>query len=122
MAAAAGRVSLLKPTAVNSILAEVRALQAQGRTPVSLMRGEPDFATPDHIVEAAARALRSGRTKYPDNRGEIALREAVAAKLETKNSLLYDPAVADTRHRWSYARTVHGADGDRGERRRSSGT
>jgi aspartate/methionine/tyrosine aminotransferase len=91
MPAAAGRISLLKPTAVNSILAEVRALQAQGRTLVSLMRGEPDFATPEHIVEAAARALRSGRTKYPDNRGEMALREAVAAKLHASNSLNYDP-------------------------------
>ncbi len=91
MPAAAGRISLLKPTAVNSILAEVRALQAQGRTLVSLMRGEPDFATPEHIVEAATRALQSGRTKYPDNRGEIALREAVAAKLHASNSLDYDP-------------------------------
>jgi aspartate aminotransferase len=75
------RASLLKPTAVNSILAEVRAVQAQGRKTVSLMRGEPDFPTPAHIVEAAIRALRSGRTAYPDNRGEPALREAVAQKL-----------------------------------------
>lgn len=75
------RTSLLKPTAVNSILAEVRALQSQGRKIVSLMRGEPDFPTPGHIVEAAIRALRSGRTSYPDNRGEPALREAVAQKL-----------------------------------------
>jgi aspartate/methionine/tyrosine aminotransferase len=56
------------------------------------MRGEPDFSTPDHIVEAAVRALRSGRTKYPDQRGEMGLREAVAAKLETANQLCYDPA------------------------------
>jgi aspartate aminotransferase len=75
------RISLLKPTAVNSILAEVRALQAQGRTLVSLMRGEPDFRTPEHIVEAAMRALRAGRTHYPDNRGEASLRSAVADKL-----------------------------------------
>jgi aspartate/methionine/tyrosine aminotransferase len=88
------RISLLKPTAVNSILAEVRAIQAQGRTLVSLMRGEPDFPTPDHIAEAAARALRSGRTNYPDNRGEIRLREAVAQKLATSNDVSYDPASA----------------------------
>src|SRR5688572_14509101 len=77
----AARTSLLKPTAVNSILAEVRSLQAQGRKLVSLMRGEPDFKTPPHIVEAAVRALQSGRTSYPDNRGEPALRLAVAQKL-----------------------------------------
>ena len=46
----------MRPTAVNAILSEVRALQTQGHSLVSLMRGEPDFATPPHIVAAAARA------------------------------------------------------------------
>jgi aspartate/methionine/tyrosine aminotransferase len=82
----------LQPTAVNAILAEVRRLQTQGRSVVSLMRGEPDFPTPPHIVEAAICALRAGRTRYPDNRGELALREAVAARLERDCGLRYDPA------------------------------
>jgi len=56
------------------------------------MRGEPDFDTPAHIVEAAGEALRAGRTRYPDNRGEIGLREAVAAKLARDNGVSYDPA------------------------------
>jgi aspartate/methionine/tyrosine aminotransferase len=84
------RSGLLAPTAVNAILAEVRKLQADGRRLVSLMRGEPDFRTPEHIVEAAARALRDGRTAYPDNRGEPRLREAVAEKLRRENRLAYD--------------------------------
>lgn len=88
----AQRLSELRPTAVNSILAEVRALQGQGRKLVSLMRGEPDFPTPPHIVEAGVSALRSGRTSYPDNRGEPDLREAVAAKLLRDNQLTYDPS------------------------------
>ena len=88
----ADRVHLLKPTAVNSILSEARALQAQGRQLVSLMRGEPDFATPPHIVEAAMRALEAGRTNYAENRGEPKLREAVAQKLSRDNALTYDPA------------------------------
>ncbi|MBI3209560.1 MAG: pyridoxal phosphate-dependent aminotransferase [Candidatus Solibacter usitatus] len=75
------RVDSLRPTAVNSILAEVRQLQAEGRELVSLMRGEPDFKTPAHIVDAAERALRNGRTGYPDNRGEMPLRQAIADKL-----------------------------------------
>ncbi|MFN7924327.1 MAG: aminotransferase class I/II-fold pyridoxal phosphate-dependent enzyme [Bryobacteraceae bacterium] len=79
-------VSRLRPTAVNSVLGEVRALQAQGVKVVSLMRGEPDFRTPEHIVEAAVRALRAGRTTYPDNRGEIKLRETIASQRG------YDPA------------------------------
>lgn len=89
---AAKRISLLRPTAVNAILAEVRALQAQGRTLVSLMRGEPDFPTAPHIIEAAISALRSGRTSYPENRGEPRLREAVAHKLLRENGVAYDPA------------------------------
>ena len=85
----ANRVGNLRPTAVNSILAEVRA------TPgplVSLMRGEPDLPTPAHIVEAARAALAAGRTMYPDQRGELKLREAIAAKLLRDNGLQYDPA------------------------------
>ncbi|MBL8175111.1 MAG: pyridoxal phosphate-dependent aminotransferase [Bryobacterales bacterium] len=77
---------------MNSILAEVRQMQAEGKTFVSLMRGEPDFRTPEHIVEAGQKALRDGRTSYPDNRGEPRLREAVAAKLERDNTLGYDPS------------------------------
>ncbi|MCP5112683.1 MAG: aminotransferase class I/II-fold pyridoxal phosphate-dependent enzyme, partial [bacterium] len=84
------RVSSLRPSAVNSILAEVRELRAKGRQPVSLMRGQPDFSTPPHIVEAAYRAMREGRTGYPDNRGEAVLREAVAEKLSRDNGLTYD--------------------------------
>jgi len=86
----APRIAELRPTAVNAILAEVRQLQAQGRSPVSLMRGEPDLRTPEHIVEAAVRALQAGRTAYPDNRGELSLREAVAEKLQRDNGLRYD--------------------------------
>jgi aspartate/methionine/tyrosine aminotransferase len=54
------------------------------------MRGEPDFRTPPHIVEAAAQALRDGRTAYPDNRGEPRLRQAAADKLRRENGLNYD--------------------------------
>jgi aspartate/methionine/tyrosine aminotransferase len=86
------RVSLLKPTAVNSVLAEMRALSAQGKQIVSLMRGEPDFRTPEHIIEAAAAALRAGRTTYPDNRGEMPLRQAIADKLGRENGLSYAAA------------------------------
>jgi aspartate/methionine/tyrosine aminotransferase len=55
------------------------------------MRGEPDLATPEHIIEACTRALKSGRTTYPDNRGELEFREAVAEKLCRDNALTYHP-------------------------------
>ena len=85
------RVSLLKPTAVNSILSEIHHLQSQGCSPLSLMRGEPDFETPPHVTLAAARALQAGRTRYPNNRGEDGLRYAVGVKLTRDNGLTYDP-------------------------------
>ena len=88
---AAPRVALLKPTAVNAILADVRRVQATGVAVVSLMRGEPDFRTPEHIGEAVIEAVRAGRTGYPDNRGELRFREAVAGKLAAENGVAYDP-------------------------------
>ncbi|MDE3195513.1 MAG: pyridoxal phosphate-dependent aminotransferase [Acidobacteriota bacterium] len=85
------RIAALRPTAVNAVLAEVRDLQSRGVKTISLMRGEPDFPTPPHIVEACAKALRDGRTGYPDNRGEKNFRDAVAAKLQRDNGLTFDP-------------------------------
>jgi aspartate aminotransferase len=88
----ARRAGLMRPTAINTLLADVRRVQANGTQVVSLMRGEPDFPTPAHITDAAVEAVRAGRTRYPDNRGEPRLREAVAAKLARENGLTYDPA------------------------------
>jgi aspartate aminotransferase len=87
----ADRVSRLRPTAVNRVLQEVRQLQAEGCSLVSLVRGQPDTPTPAQIVEAAWRALRDGRTGYPDNQGEPTLRRAVAEKLQREQGLRYDP-------------------------------
>lgn len=83
------RIKLLKPTAVNSVLGEARKASASGVDLISLMRGEPDLATPAHINEAGQRALRSGRTMYPDNRGEAKFRDAIAARL-SRDGLVYD--------------------------------
>lgn len=82
----------LRPTAVNAILAEVRKAQSGGASIASLMRGEPDFKTPVHIVEACMSSLANGRTTYPDNRGERVLREAVSAKVAAQQGVTYDPA------------------------------
>lgn len=88
----ADRVGALRPTAVNRVLQEARQLQTEGRTLVSLMRGQPDTPTPIHIVAAAEKALRDGLTGYPDNQGEPILRQAIAEKLLRDNNLAYDPA------------------------------
>jgi aspartate/methionine/tyrosine aminotransferase len=88
----ADRVATLRPTAVNRVLQEARQLQTEGRSLLSLMRGQPDTPTPAHIVEAAQQALRDGLTGYPDNQGEPVLRKAVAEKLQRDQGLAYDPA------------------------------
>ncbi|MCI0681470.1 MAG: aminotransferase class I/II-fold pyridoxal phosphate-dependent enzyme [Gemmataceae bacterium] len=85
------RLAAVRATAVNRVLQEARQVQAEGRSLVSLMRGQPDTPTPGHIVEAAIKALRDGHTGYPDNQGEPILRQAVAAKLEREQGLKYDP-------------------------------
>jgi aspartate/methionine/tyrosine aminotransferase len=52
--------------------------------------GEPDFPTPAHIVEAAARAAAEGYTKYTVNRGLLSLREAIRTKLSARNGISAD--------------------------------
>lgn len=67
-------------------------LAKQGREVTKLQVGEPDFATPDHIVEAAVASLRAGDTHYTPNRGTPELREAIANKLWKDNKIKADPA------------------------------
>ncbi|MEM6713096.1 MAG: pyridoxal phosphate-dependent aminotransferase [Pseudomonadota bacterium] len=65
-----------------AVLARANALAAQGgvggRSVINLGIGQPDFATPDHIVEAGIKALRDGHHGYTDARGIAAVREGVA--------------------------------------------
>src|SRR5262249_2336993 len=64
-----------------AVLARAMALAAQGRDIINLGIGQPDLRTPDHIVEAAAKALRDGHHGYTPATGILPLREAVAADL-----------------------------------------
>jgi aminotransferase len=59
---------------------------------ISLGVGEPDFDTPPQVVEAGLRSLQSGRTHYTSNYGTIELRRALAAHLERRYGVAYDPA------------------------------
>lgn len=58
---------------------------------INLTLGEPGFATPDYIVEAAVKSLRAGATKYTPNAGIKPLRDAIAYKLQTENGITCDP-------------------------------
>ena len=66
-------------------------LKMKGVDVISLSLGEPDFDTPDHIKEAAKKALDQGYTKYTPVPGLLELRQAICRKLEHENGLSYTP-------------------------------
>ena len=74
-----------------AVLARATALAAEGRDVVNLGIGQPDFATPTHIVEAAAKALRDGHHGYTPATGIGPLREAVAADLHRRYGVEVSP-------------------------------
>lgn len=68
-----------------------RELKAQGKDIIDLSLGEPDFRTPQHIVEAAIQAMQDGFTKYPPVAGFPDLRQAITEKFKRDNDLDYAP-------------------------------
>jgi len=84
------RAASLSPSLTLSISAKAKALKAKGEDVVGFGAGEPDFDTPQHIKDAAAKALAEGFTKYTPSSGIPELRKAVAEKLERDNGLKYD--------------------------------
>jgi aspartate aminotransferase len=74
-----------------AVLARANALAAQGRDIISLGIGQPDFRTPDFIVEAAIKALREGHHGYTAANGIPQLREAVAADLHKRYGVEVSP-------------------------------
>ena len=85
------RAVALKPSLTLAIGAQAKALQQAGRDICSLSAGEPDFDTPDFIVEATRQALRDGITRYGPAAGDPELREAVAEKLSSGNGIATSP-------------------------------
>jgi aspartate aminotransferase len=81
----------LKPSLTLEISAKAKALQAEGRDICSLSAGEPDFNTPDFIVEAAREALLQGITRYGPAAGDPELRAALADKLSQENGIATRP-------------------------------
>jgi len=69
------------------VLARAKALEARGREIIHLEIGEPDFDTPDHIVEAAVRALRDGHTHYTPAAGVPELRQAIAQHISSSRGV-----------------------------------
>jgi aspartate/methionine/tyrosine aminotransferase len=89
----ASRAQDISPFHVMNILAQARQLESQGRTIVHMEVGEPDFETPQPIIEAGIQALKAGKTHYTPALGLPELREAIANWYQTK----YDVKVAAER-------------------------
>ncbi|MFZ3040801.1 MAG: pyridoxal phosphate-dependent aminotransferase [Thiobacillus sp.] len=88
----AARMAVIAPFHVMDILARAQALEAAGHDIIHLEIGEPDFATPEPIVEAGVAALRAGHTHYTGALGLPALREAIAGFYASRWQAAVDPA------------------------------
>src|ERR1041384_2704672 len=87
----ADRMQVLGTETAFEVLARANALAAQGRSIINLGIGQPDFPTPDHIVEAGRKALADGHHGYTPANGIPALRTAVAADLYRRHQVEVSP-------------------------------
>ena len=82
----------LAPSLTLAISAKAKAMKAAGESVVSFGVGEPDFNTPEHIIQAAKAALDAGHTKYTPSSGLLPLRKAICEKFKKDNGLCYEPS------------------------------
>ncbi|MCD6320073.1 MAG: pyridoxal phosphate-dependent aminotransferase [Candidatus Desulfofervidaceae bacterium] len=87
----ADRIKSIPSSPTLSITAKAKAMKAAGIDVASLAAGEPDFDTPEHIKEAAIKAVKEGFTKYTPVGGILELKEAVINFMELEYGLKYDP-------------------------------
>jgi aspartate aminotransferase len=71
------RVSSIQPSVTLEISAKAKALKSEGKDIVAFTAGEPDFNTPDYIIEEAKKALEDGKTKYTPTAGIPELKKAI---------------------------------------------
>jgi aspartate aminotransferase len=86
----AKRVSSLTPSTTLEITAKAQELKAQGYDVIGLGAGEPDFNTPDYIIEAAYKAMKEGHTKYTPTGGLASLKKEIIQKFQQDQGLQYD--------------------------------
>ena len=84
------RVLNMSPSPTMAITSKAKEMRAKGIDVIGFGAGEPDFDTPEHIKEAAKRAIDEGFTKYTPPAGIPELRKAIAEKLKDENGIDYD--------------------------------
>lgn len=85
----ANRVLALTPSTTLAITAKAKELKDQGVDVIGLGAGEPDYNTPQHILDAATRSMNEGHTKYTPSAGLPALKKAIIEKFERDQDLSY---------------------------------
>ena len=85
-------INRLAPSATLAMSQKSSEMKAQGIDVINLSVGEPDFNTPDHIKEAAKKAIDENYSRYSPVAGYQSLREAVVRKLKRENGLVYTPS------------------------------
>ncbi|CAM3978974.1 pyridoxal phosphate-dependent aminotransferase [Lederbergia lenta] len=85
----ANRVNALTPSSTLAITAKAKELKSKGLDVIGLGAGEPDFNTPENIIQAAYQSMQDGMTKYTPSGGLPALKEAVINKLKNDQKLEY---------------------------------
>lgn len=83
------RLDAVKPSATLAVSQRALELKRQGVDVYSLSAGEPDFPTPDHIIEAAYQAMKGGQTRYTAVDGTPELKKAIQDKFRRENGLEY---------------------------------
>ncbi|MCU4351278.1 pyridoxal phosphate-dependent aminotransferase [Acinetobacter ursingii] len=83
------RLQMIKPSPSIAANDLVNKLRAEGKDIINFTIGEPDFDTPEHIMQAAIEAMRKGDTHYTNAAGTVAVRQAISEKLKRDNQLDY---------------------------------
>lgn len=87
----AKRVSTLTPSSTLAITAKAKQLREEGYDVIGLGAGEPDFNTPQYIIDAAVRSMEEGHTKYTPSGGLPKLKEVIIEKFKKDQGLQYTP-------------------------------
>ena len=85
------KVCGIAPSLTLEITAKAKKMKAEGISVIGFGAGEPDFNTPDYVINSAKKALDIGFTKYTPASGMIELKKAICKKFEKDNALLYTP-------------------------------
>lgn len=86
------KVQKIEPSVTLAITAKAKEMKENGIDAISFGAGEPDFNTPENIINAAIKAMQDGNTKYTSVNGILPLREAICKKFRDDNNLEYKPS------------------------------